>query len=263
MKKNLIAAAICGLGLLASGAASAIVIDGVNFGNRGLTDEISVGSIFETFISGSGQELKGYGQISSVNGATNYGGANSLYFIVRNYTSTNFTGTSTGFTGGIIDVYLGSTFNLLDQNSALDIATITGYTKYVELAGHAKTLTGTTLTANGTLTGSTISFTGEGFLDVVAGFGGAGAYNYLNSNSYNDSIGGLADISFSSSGTNNPSGLNTNDGPCTNAPGQYCISGSADLRSPTVVSVPEPGVLAMLGLGLMGIGASLRKRKSA
>ena len=261
MKKNLIATAICGLGLLGSGAASAVVISGVDFGPLGATNQISVGSLTETFISGSGQTLTGYGNISQVNGTTSYAGSNSLYFIVHDYISKNFTPSSTDFTGGVVDVYFGPTFNLLNQSSAQDIATILSYSKYVELTGHATTTDGTTLTAKGTLTGTTFNFLGSGLLDVfIGGFGTTAAQNYLNSNAYADGIGGFADISFTSSGNNDV--LNKFDPTCTFQPNQFCVAGSANLRSPTVVDVPEPGILAMLGLGLMGMGAFLRKRKA-
>ena len=273
MKKNFIAAAICGLGLLASGAASAIVIEGVNFSDNLPGKHLEGATLAETLITGSGQSLTGYGLISTVNDLPSYTTTpgNYLYFIARDYISTTFvpqTVTADGainFSGGVIDVYLGAFKDLGSSNSTANISYISGLTQYVRLAGHTNAAN-STISATGNIQGTTISFKGNGFLDVVPGFGFANAVNFLNTNTINDGHGGFADITFTSSGDN--TAQNSNDPACRDrsgafigTAGQFCVRGVASLAGAT--AVPEPGVLAMLGLGLLGMGASLRKRKSA
>ena len=260
MKKNFIAAAICGLSLLASGTASAVVVGGVDFGTLGLTQHFETSDVFETYIDGVGQALTGYGQITKVNGTGSYAaGGQTLYFVFKNYNTTAFTPASASFNGGVIDVYLGTLGNLFNQSSSANITAIQGLTKFVELTGHAKDSAGNTLTANGQLTGASLSFTGAGLLDASnSAFSQGDVYRYLNSNTVSDLMGGFADIIFTSSGNNFVK--NTND-TCTPKQGEFCFAGSADFRGDTV-AVPEPSILALLGLGLLGMGASLRKRKS-
>ena len=264
MKKNLIAAAICGLGLLASGAASAVVIDGVDFGAQGSVSHFETANVIETYVNAVGQPLTGYGRIAEVNFNSNYGSGQSLYFVFRNYTVTSFNNTTgqATFNGGIIDVYLGALGSFLDNTSQTNIANIQGLKKYVEFIGHPLDSFGNTLTANGVLTGASLSFSGEGLLDVSnPNFGSVAAYNYLNPSNQPDRLGGFSDVTFTSSGNTRfhlPKDTCDANNP---QPGQFCITGSSDFRGDTV-PVPEPSVVALLGLGLMGIGASLRKRKS-
>jgi hypothetical protein len=258
MKKNLFAAALCGLSMLVSGAASAVVVGGVDFGNILVGSHIETSTLAETLINGNGQNLMGYGQVNTVNGTQNYAaGGQNLYFTFKNYISTGFTGAATGFTGGLINIYLGTLPNLLSQNSATNMAQIATLTPFAQLVGHGINGTTSTLNANGTLTGAAVNFLGTGLLDATAGFGSADVYNFFNSNTIADGGNGFADVSLTSSGNNIV--LNPND-VCTGQAGQFCIAGTANLRGTTV---PEPDVLALIGLGLLGMGASLRKRKSA
>ena len=274
MNKKLIASAIAGLGLMASGSASAIVVGGVDFGNPGTT-HLETTTLAETFISGNNQQLQGYGQVNTVNGNLLYAGANRLYFVFDQYMSANYSPTSVDFTLGQVRVYLLPTFNLLSQasynpdapiNSNLEI--IQAGSLWAVMNGHSFNGTPNTLASAGIFTGATVNFTGAGLLDVVGG-GLADVQAYLDSSSFSDGVGGFADVNIGTSGTNGGpagAGLNRFDntagcGTGLAQAGQWCIAGSADLRGPTVV--PEPGVLALVGLGLLGMGVSLRKRKAA
>lgn len=266
MNKKLIASAILGLGLAASGSASAIVVGGVDFGVLGLTNHIETTTLAETFVNAVGQTLTGYGQVNTVNGNLFYAGANRLYFTFT-YDVTSFSSSSASFNNGIVKVYLDPNFNLLSQASGgvggnMDL--IDNGTLWATFNGHNMNNTGNSLIASGTLTGTTISFTGAGLLDVVAG-GLASVQAYLDSNGIGDgnSIPGLADIALTTSGNN--AVLNSHDpttGCTTGAAtaGQWCLAGSADMRGLT--TVPEPETLALFGIGLLGLGASLRKRKA-
>ena len=41
--------------------------------------------------------------------------------------------------------------------------------------------------------------------------------------------------------------------------GAWCYQGTANLRGST--EIPEPGMLALVGIGLLGFGAASRRRK--
>ncbi|OYW38007.1 MAG: hypothetical protein B7Z35_08255 [Hydrogenophilales bacterium 12-61-10] len=265
MNKKIIASAIAALGLAASGSASAIVVGGVDFGAAGATTHIETSTVAETFVNAPGQTLLGYGQINTVNGNLFYsnGGLSRLYFVF-DYNVLTFdalTGAAT-FDNGNMNVYMLPTFNLLSQSSAANLTAIQGGTLWATLSGHPENGGPYELAANGSLTGATISFTGSGLLDMVSGPNGV--LEFLDSDGIDDGAGGFADIALTSSGNNAVLNNFDNTTGCTTGqatPGQWCIAGSADLRGLT--TVPEPGVLALIGLGLLGMGVSLRKRKAA
>lgn len=262
MNKKLIASAIAAIGMMTSGMASAAIIGGVDFGSGGTHLETT--TLAETLINGNNQELFGYGQINTVNGNMFYAGANRLYFVFDQYISNDYTPTSVDFSGGRVRVYLMPTFNLLNQSSAANWATITTTgTLWATLSGHQLFPTNATspdtLRANGALTGATLSFTGAGLLDINQAGTLPDVYNFLNANTIGDGAGGFADIAITTSGSNVTLNPHDNTTGCRTGQatvGQWCIAGSADLRGHVV---PEPGVLALVGLGLLGIGATRRK----
>jgi hypothetical protein len=91
--------------------------------------------------------------------------------------------------------------------------------------------------------------------------------NFLNANGVLDAAGGSTDIALTSSFNNNV--LNPNDvsggfsNGCqagTAASGAWCFEGTANLRGST--EIPEPGMLALVGIGLLGLGTAYRRRKA-
>ncbi len=257
MSKKLIASAVVGLGMAASGSASALVIGGVDFG-AGAINHLETTTLAETYVNAPGQTLYGYGQVNTVNGNLFYAGGNRLYFTFE-YTVDAFSPTAASFKDGTINVYLMPNFNLQTQSSAANWAAISAGTLWATLGGHDMNGTVSELDATGFLTGTSLSFAGAGLLDVMSGVAGIEA---LDTNTIGDGAGGFADIALTTSGNNRV--LNSNDdttgcGTGQAQPGQWCVAGSADLRGD--LKVPEPGSLALAGLGVLGLGA-LRRRKT-
>lgn len=257
--RSYLAASLAGLAIAASAPASAIVVGGVDFGALGAAGlHLDTTTLAETFINGNGQNLMGYGVVNTVNGLSGYAGGQKLYFSFTGYTSNNFSATGAGFTGGTISVFIGNEVNLLSQSSAANLALISAMTPWVTMTGHAD-FSGNTLNSTGFLTGTTISFTGSGLLDVVGGQ--AAVVNFLNADGIADGIGGFADVALTTSGNNlvlNPFDNLTGCRTGTAQVGQWCIAGSADLRGTT--KIPEPASLALVGLALAGLGFGARAR---
>jgi hypothetical protein len=269
LKRLGVIAAFVTVGLTWASTSSALNVGGIDFTPS--TFELEATTLAETLITGNGQTLTGYGVITTVNGNANYCVSDPncrLFFTFTNYTSQNFTGTSVGFTGGQVFVFYdpgtggpntGQTRNLLDFSSPANIAYIQSLTPYADFTGHVQNASGDTLTATGTLSGASVSFLGSGLLDVnlADAFGTAAVENFFNGNGVASAFGGPADKVISSSGNNLVP--NPND-TCTNQPGQFCIQGTADIRG--ITAVPAPGSIALLGVGLFGLGFVGRRFKT-
>ena len=115
------------------------------------------------------------------------------------------------------------------------------------------------LNGGGQLTGSTLSGTSFGLFDV-SGPGNASVISFLDSNLIRDSVGNPTDMVLSSSFSNFV--LNSKDISSGLSQrlrrrnelqlGAWCFQGTANLLGSTVPGViPEPSILALVGIGLL------------
>jgi hypothetical protein len=234
----LAAAAVLGVG---SANASIVSVGGVTWDTAAIFDFGSNGTLLENVVTSAGGVLSGLGLITNINGDAGFCAGCELTFVFTGYTldaaflpNPNFT-----FSGGTFDFYVSPVNANLGTGAGFADGTPWLSLKAVNTNG------GT----SGTLTGSITNFAqlsgqGSGYLDVVGGM----AAPYLDTNQ----MGNGRDLFYTSSFQPIRGG---NVGALTHF-------GTADISGQSQV-VPEPGVLALLGLGLAGIGFARRNKKQA
>ncbi len=241
--------ALGGAMLLASQAATAggINIDGITFDSGPV---VFTGSVNENSVAAPGDELMGFGRIDAINQNRNYcshGPATSceLTYTFGGYTATDVTPQYATFTGGTVRFYADTSPNYsgFDRSTATDgdlFLVTTGHTYKDTTTGH----TGTLIASGTNLTTDQAQGDGHGYLDVTGG----DAMHNLDTDTFSDFMGGTTDIQFDSTFSPNAC-AGTTDQP-------ICGSVSAKAQA-----VPEPSTLGMMGLGLVGLGFAVRRRR--
>lgn len=261
-KKSIGIAFAAALALGASGAALAtpINVDGVMWDTSSPFDlTIQSLNLRETSVANVGDTLTGYGQIGSINGENNFCAGCELTFTFS-YTVQSITGNQVVFNNGSFQFFTqaAGTYNFGDPTSVVG-------TPWVTLSGHTAPQTGfvdvgqlyATVTGSVSQPGSQSS--GFGLVDATGG----PAMQFLDSNFWGDGIGGFADFQLQSSfsffpASTCPSVTTNLDNICT-----YPIQGNGSLTGRSV-TVPEPGEVGLLGLGLGVLGFFMwRRRKEA
>lgn len=239
--KNAILGSALALTFSAAHATPASVL-GVTWDTDAATDFTSQSINLRQFIDTATGVLSGFGIITAFNGTdqATFCPSCELTFQFGGYNPIGGTiipgvGETISYTGGWVNVYVGEIeiTNPADYLS-LNFANTGNGDLFLSLAGNGTFL--------GTNLGNTI-LSGLGYLDVT---GGAAA-DYFDTNTQANG----SDILFSAS-------LTFKHRP--GAPVSIAdMSGTGNMFGDTVAYVPEPGALALVGLGLLGMGATRRR----
>lgn len=247
--------ALAGAIALAASQAHAYTVAGVTWDENHPFDFLAQAALWENIALNAGETISGYGSFTFINGKDNLGAdafcpGCELTYVFSDYTLQNSITGAPGedffFTGGQVNVYVDASqdFDPLDPSSAAN-GTLWLSLVGADGDGDGYTLVGSTTSAS-TL-GLGIAGEGSGYLEITGGV----AAPYLNTDAQ---VGGT-DFLYTSS-------FSPLANPVTQGGVTYTHGGTAEITGQSV-QIPEPGTLALLGLGLVGLGLGRRAKKAA
>jgi hypothetical protein len=251
MKLNKLSAALFAAAAMAFGSsAQAINVGGVVWDpNDPIFDFSATTNLFETIGVAVGDTFSGYGQVTSVNASGAFCPTCQLTYEFGGYELTS-AGLSFTAKGGWLNVYVQDTaavgytaFSASNKSSATDGTLWLGLVGNSNFFGGDTTLAGTVTIPNS----NGASGQGVGYFDVVAGL----AMANLDTNGQP----GGADLTYTSSFQPLNSPIINNGEVVATHFGTNEVFGDS--------TVPEPATVALLGLGLVGLGLSRRTKKAA